>query len=108
VGVCSALGNKEPFEEFDLVYSSRRPTGHAITKGVDMKKMAAENDFRSAGINGGYACEMHLFDKSCGFIGADGMIGAGHVIATGSAFAFRARGSKQVAVVFAGEGTSIP
>jgi pyruvate dehydrogenase E1 component alpha subunit len=48
---------------------------------------------------------MHLSDKSCGFIGADGMIGPGHVIATGSAFAFRARGSKQVSVVFGGDGT---
>lgn len=42
VGVCSALRNKGPFEELDLVYSSHRPTGHAIAKGVDMKKMAAE------------------------------------------------------------------
>lgn len=104
-GVCSALNNKGPFDQIDLVYSSHRPTGHAIAKGVDMKKMAAENDFRATGLNGGYAGEMHLSDKSCGFIGADGMIGPGHVIATGSALAFRARGSKQVAVVFAGDGT---
>jgi len=105
VGVCAALVNKGPFEQLDLVYSSHRPTGHAIAKGVDMKKMAAENDFRATGLNGGYGGEMHLSDKSCGFIGADGMIGPGHVIATGSAFAFKARGSKQVAVVFAGDGT---
>jgi TPP-dependent pyruvate/acetoin dehydrogenase alpha subunit len=99
VGVCSALNNKGPFDQIDLVYSTHRPTGHAIAKGVDMKKMAAENDFRATGLNGGYGGEMHLSDKSCGFIGADG------VIATGSAFAFRARGSKQVAVVFGGDGT---
>lgn len=105
VGVCSALNNKGPFDQLDLVYSTHRPTGHAIAKGVDMKKMAAENDFRATGLNGGYGGEMHLSDKSCGFIGADGMIGPGHVIATGSAFAFRARGSKQVAVVFGGDGT---
>jgi len=105
VGVCAALNNKGAFDKVDLVYSSHRPTGHAIAKGVDMKKMAAENDFRATGLNGGYGGEMHLSDKSCGFIGADGMIGPGHVIATGSAFAFKARGSKQVAVVFAGDGT---
>ncbi len=105
VGVCSALNNKGPFNQLDLVYSTHRPTGHAIAKGVDMKKMAAENDFRATGLNGGYGGEMHLSDKSCGFIGADGMIGPGHVIATGSAFAFRARGSKQVSVVFGGDGT---
>jgi pyruvate dehydrogenase E1 component alpha subunit len=105
VGVCAALNNKGPFDQVDLVYSSHRSTGHAIAKGVDMKKMAAENDFRATGLNGGYGGEMHLSDKSCGFIGADGMVGPGHIIATGSAFAFKARGSKQVAVVFAGDGT---
>jgi TPP-dependent pyruvate/acetoin dehydrogenase alpha subunit len=105
VGVCAALNNKGSFDQVDLVWSSHRPTGHAIAKGVDMKKMAAENDFRATGLNGGYGGEMHLSDKSCGFVGADGMIGPGHVIATGAAFAFKARGSKQVAVVFAGDGT---
>jgi len=105
VGVCAALNNKGPFDQIDLVYSTHRPSGHAIAKGVDTKKMAAEYDFRATGLNGGYGGEMHISDKSCGFIGADGMIGPGYVIATGSAFAFRARGSKQVAVNFGGDGT---
>ena len=103
VGVCAALVNKGPFNQLDFVYSTHRPTGHALAKGVDMKKMAAENDFRATGLNGGYGGEMHLSDPSVGFIGADGMIGPGHVIATGSAFAFKARGSKQVSVVFGGD-----
>lgn len=104
-GVCAALNNKGPLDQLDLVYSTHRPSGHAIAKGVDMKKMAAEYDFRATGLNGGYAGEMHICDPSCGFVGADGMIGPGPVIATGSAFAFRARGSKQVAVNFGGDGT---
>lgn len=105
VGVSSALRNKGSFDELDLVYSTHRPSGHAIAKGVDVKKMAAEYDFRATGLNGGYGGEMHISDKSCGFIGADGIVGPGLVIATGSAFAFRARGSKQVAVAFGGDGT---
>ena len=105
VGVCSALRNKGSFDEVDLVYSTHRPSGHAIAKGVDTKKMAAEYDFRATGLNGGYGGEMHISDKSCGFIGADGMIGPGPVMATGSAFAIRARGSKQVVVNFGGDGT---
>lgn len=105
VGVCSALRNTGPFDKIDLVYSSHRPTGHAIAKGIDLKRMCAENDFRSTGINNGYAAEMHLSDPTIGFIGADGMIGPGLVIATGSAFAMRARGSDQVSVVFGGDGT---
>jgi pyruvate dehydrogenase E1 component alpha subunit len=105
VGVCSALRNKGRFEEIDLVYSSHRPSGHALAKGVDLKKMVAENDFRATGLNKGYAAEMHLADKSVGFMGADGMIGPGLVMAAGSAFGIRARGSKQVSVVFGGDGT---
>ncbi len=104
-GVCAALNNKGAFREVDLVYSTHRPTGHAIAKGVDIKKMAAEYDFRATGLNKGYAAEMHISDKSIGFMGADGMIGPGPVIATGSAFAIRARGSKQVVVNFGGDGT---
>ncbi|SIT03310.1 pyruvate dehydrogenase E1 component alpha subunit [Roseivivax lentus] len=104
-GVCAALRNTGPFEQIDLAYSSHRPSGHAIAKGVDIPKMVAENDFRATGLNGGYAAEMHLSDPSVGFIGADGMIGPSMPIASGSAFAFRARGSDQVAVVFGGDGT---
>ena len=105
VGVCAALVNQGGVMKADLVYSSHRPTGHAIAKGVDMKKMAAENDFRATGLNKGYGGEMHLSDPECGFIGADGMIGPAPVIASGSAFAIKARGSKQVVVVFGGDGT---
>jgi pyruvate dehydrogenase E1 component alpha subunit len=104
-GVCAALKNSGGIMEADFVYSTHRPSGHAIAKGVDAKKMAAEYDFRATGLNSGYAGEMHISDASVGFIGADGMIGPGPVIATGSAFAFRARGSKQVAVNFGGDGT---
>jgi pyruvate dehydrogenase E1 component alpha subunit len=104
-GVCAALRNSGPFDQIDLVYSTHRPSGHAIAKGVDIPKMVAEDDFRATGLNGGYAAEMHISDPSVGFVGADGMIGPGHVTATGSAFAFRARGSDQVSVAFGGDGT---
>ena len=104
-GVCAALRNDGPYDQIDLVYSSHRPSGHAIAKGVDIPKMVAEMDFRATGMNGGYAAEMHISDPSVGFIGADGMIGPSMPIASGSAFAFRARGSDQVSVVFGGDGT---
>ena len=104
-GVSAALKNTGGIMEADLVYSTHRPSGHAIAKGVDVMKMAAEYDFRATGLNKGYAGEMHIADKSVGFMGADGMIGPGPVIATGSAFAIRARGSKQVVVNYGGDGT---
>jgi acetoin:2,6-dichlorophenolindophenol oxidoreductase subunit alpha len=104
-GVSAALKNTGGVMEADLVYSTHRPSGHAIAKGVDVRKMAAEYDFRATGLNKGYGAEMHISDKSVGFMGADGMIGPGPVIATGSAFAIRARDSKQVVVNYGGDGT---
>ena len=104
-GVSAALKNTGGIMEADLVYSTHRPSGHAIAKGVDVKKMAAEYDFRATGLNKGYGGEMHIADTSVGFMGADGMIGPGPVIATGSAFAIRARDSKQVVVNYGGDGT---
>jgi acetoin:2,6-dichlorophenolindophenol oxidoreductase subunit alpha len=104
-GVCANLVNKGSIEEVDYVFSSHRPTGHAVAKGVDIKKLAAEYEFRATGLNKGYAGEMHVSDSSVGFMGADGMIGPGLVMAAGAAFGIRARGSKQVSVVFAGDGT---
>jgi pyruvate dehydrogenase E1 component alpha subunit len=104
-GVCANLNNSGSIEEVDYVFSTHRPTGHAVAKGVDIKKMAAEYDFRATGLNGGYGGEMHISDPSVGFMGADGMIGPGHVVAAGAAFGIRARGSKQVSVVFGGDGT---
>jgi len=104
-GVCANLVNKGAINEVDYVFSSHRSTGHALAKGVDMKLMCAENDFRATGLNGGYGGEMHLSDPGCGFIGADGMIGPAPPIAAGAALGIRARGSKQVSVVFGGDGT---
>jgi TPP-dependent pyruvate/acetoin dehydrogenase alpha subunit len=104
-GVCAALNNKGPFNEIDVIYGTHRPSGHAIAKGVEMKKLAAEYNFKATGLNRGYAGEMHVADKSVGYMGADGIVGPAAVLAAGSAFAFRARGSKQVAVVFGGDGT---
>lgn len=104
-GVCAALRNSGGVMKADMIYSTHRPAGHALAKGVDLKKMVAEMDFRATGLNGGYAAEMHISDPEVGFMGADGMIGPGPVIATGSAFAVKARGSDQVVVNFGGDGT---
>jgi acetoin:2,6-dichlorophenolindophenol oxidoreductase subunit alpha len=104
-GVCAALNNTGGVMQADLIYSTHRSSGHAIAKGMDMKLMDAEFEFKATGMNGGYAGEMHVADPSIGHMGADGMIGPGPVIATGSALAIKARGSKQVVVNFGGDGT---
>ena len=104
-GVCAALNNK------GAVRPGRPGLQHApADRPRDRQGHGHEEDGRgkriqATGINSGYAGEMHISDTTIGFIGADGMIGPGPVIATGSAFAIRARGSKQVVVNFGGDGT---
>jgi len=104
VGVMSTLKNKGTPDEVDYVFSTHRATGHALAKGMDMKKMAAEIDMRATGVNLGYAGSMHLSDPSIGFIGADGIVGPGGAVGAGAAFGIRAKGTRQVVVAFGGDG----
>lgn len=104
VGVSSTLKNTGGPDELDYVFSTHRATGHALAKGMDMKKMAAEIDMRATGVNLGYGGSMHLSDPSIGFMGADGIVGPGGVVGAGGAFGIRAKGTKQVVVAFGGDG----
>jgi pyruvate dehydrogenase E1 component alpha subunit len=49
---------------------------------------------------------MHLIDPARGFLGANGIIGAGFPLAAGAALAHRIRGTDGVAVAFGGDGSS--
>ena len=49
---------------------------------------------------------MHIADLELGILGANGIVGAGIPIATGTALAFKMRRSDQVAVCFFGDGGS--
>ncbi len=98
VGVCTAL-NKD-----DWVQGYHRSHGHAIAKGAEIRRVAAEITSKSTGTNKGYGGTMHIMQKDVGMLGEDGIVGPGGVLGAGAAFALRARGSKQVAVTFGGDG----
>ena len=59
-GVCAALRNDGPFEQIDLAYSSHRPSGHAIAKGMELSSIAAELWGKATGCAGGKGGHMHL------------------------------------------------
>jgi pyruvate dehydrogenase E1 component alpha subunit len=98
VGVCAAL-NKD-----DFVASTHRGHGHAIAKGVDVKRMMAELYGRATGTNGGKGGSMHIADTSVGMLGATGIVGAGTPLALGAALSAQKRRTEQVAVAFFGDG----
>jgi len=98
VGACSAL------EVSDVITSTHRGHGHVIGKGGDPKKMCAELWGRSTGYCGGWGGSMHLADMERGVIGQNGVVGASIFLAAGAALAFQQKGSRRVALSFAGDG----
>ncbi|MHB1345898.1 MAG: thiamine pyrophosphate-dependent dehydrogenase E1 component subunit alpha [Candidatus Humimicrobiaceae bacterium] len=99
-GVCSAL-KKE-----DLITSTHRGHGHMIAKGADVSKMFAELLGKSDGYCKGKGGSMHITDISLGILGANGIVGAGLPIATGSALASKLSSDNCVTVAFFGDGAS--
>lgn len=100
VGALAAI-NKE-----DYVVATYREHGHAYAKGVSARAIMAELYGKKTGAVKGLGGSMHIFDKSCNFLGGHGIVG-GHVpLGAGAAFASKYRGDNRVTLCFFGEGAS--
>lgn len=100
VGVCSALRTD------DLIFSTHRPVGHGIAKGMSLRAVAAELWGKATGCVGGKGGQMHLTDVSVGMMPSNAIVGANIPIATGAALGFKLRGDDRVAISFFGDGAS--
>jgi len=60
---------------------------------------------KSTGLCEGKGGSMHVTDRSLGVLGANGIVGAGYLLAMGAAFTIKQEGRKDVSVVFAGDGS---
>jgi len=100
VGVCANLSKR------DFAVSTHRGHGHLIAQGADLKKMMAEVLGKETGYCKGKGGSMHIMDVSKGILGANGIVGAGIPIATGSAYSAKARGTGQVTISFFGDAAS--
>jgi pyruvate dehydrogenase E1 component alpha subunit len=100
VGVCSVL------RPDDYVFSTHRGHGHALAKGLDLKKVMAELHGRSTGVSRGFGGSMHLYAPAMGFMGTNGIVGGGLPLSLGTAYASMAQGNGRVTVCFFGEGGS--
>ena len=98
VGVCSHLRRD------DRIVSNHRGHGHCIAKGADVNRMMAEIYAKKTGYCKGKGGSMHIADFEIGMLGANGIVGAGLPIATGSALAAQLEGGDRVSVVFFGDG----
>ena len=99
-GTCANLTDQ------DHITSTHRGHGDIIAKGADVKRMFAELYGRKTGYCKGFGGSMHIADYSIGIIGANGIVGAGLPIATGSALAQKVLGTNSVTVCFFGDGAS--
>jgi acetoin:2,6-dichlorophenolindophenol oxidoreductase subunit alpha len=90
----------------DYISSTHRGHGDVIAKGARLDRMMAELYGKKTGYCKGKGGSMHIADLELGILGANGIVGAGIPIATGTALAFKMRRTDQVAVCFFGDGGS--
>ena len=100
VGACSVL------RDSDHITSTHRGHGHCIAKGADVAPMMAELFGRAEGYCRGKGGSMHIIDTSLGILGANGIVGGGIPMATGSGLADAVLGRDGVTVCFFGDGAA--
>jgi len=97
-GVCANLRRS------DLIASNHRGHGHTIAKGASPEAMMAELFGRATGTCQGKGGSMHIADFEIGMLGANGVVGAGILIAVGAAQGVKLRGEDRVVACFFGDG----
>ncbi len=100
-----AVGAISALRPDDYVIGTYREHGHAIAKGSDPNRVMAELFGKATGVSKGKGGSMHLFDKSCHFLGGHAIVGGPLPIAAGVGFAINYRGGDQVILCFFGDGT---
>ncbi|MFZ0450374.1 MAG: pyruvate dehydrogenase complex E1 component subunit beta [Desulfatiglandaceae bacterium] len=99
-GVCMNL------RESDYLNTTHRGHGHIIAKGADIKKMMAELYGKADGLCKGKGGSMHVTDGSIGVLGANGIVGAGYLLALGAGFSIRhQKKDDSISVVISGDGS---
>lgn len=98
-GVCMNLRNS------DYINTTHRGHGHIIAKGTDLNRMMAELYGKADGLCEGKGGSMHVTDGSLGILGANGIVGAGYLLALGAAQTIRYQSRDDISVVFAGDGS---
>ena len=99
-GVCAHL------RPDDYLFSTHRPHGHAIAKGVSPRAIMAELYAKSTGCCKGKGGSMHVGDVQVGMFPAVAIVGGNAPLATGAALAAKWLTGDRVSVCFFGEGAA--
>jgi pyruvate dehydrogenase E1 component alpha subunit len=90
----------------DYVYSTYREHGHAISHGVDPKRVMAELFGRVDGTSKGRGGSMHLFDAEKRFMGGYAIVAGSIALAVGTALAVQYREGNEVVMSIFGDGAT--
>jgi acetoin:2,6-dichlorophenolindophenol oxidoreductase subunit alpha len=101
-----AAGVSQAMRDDDYMFVTYRGHNHVLARGTPMTPVMAELLGRENGLMHGKGGSMHLLDVSRGILGAYAIIGAQLVIANGSAWSAKHRGTGQVTVSFLGDGAT--
>ena len=102
----TAVGAISALEKRDFITSTHRGHGHTIAKGARTDKALAELFGKVTGYCKGKGGSMHIADMTLGHLGANGIVGAGLPIATGSALASKIKGTDEVTMCLFGDSAS--
>ncbi len=99
-----AVGAMQALEPDDAIVSTYREHGHALARGLPMRKLMAEMFGKAEGCSRGRGGSMHLFDTEARFYGGNAIVGGGLPLAVGLALADHLRARPRVTACFFGEG----
>jgi acetoin:2,6-dichlorophenolindophenol oxidoreductase subunit alpha len=97
VGVCSVINDD------DFVTSTHRGHGHALAKGLDMRRFLAELMGKETGFCSGRGGTQHCTSMKDNFL-ANGITGGTAVTGTGMALGFKMKKVSRIVVSFFGDG----
>ena len=101
-----AMGVQSALTKDDSLITSYRDHGIMLATGSDPKAIMAELLGKETGCSKGKGGSMHMFDLEKKFYGGHGIVAAQVPIGTGIAFAEQYNGTKNISVVYFGDGAA--
>lgn len=99
-----ATGILAAIDKDDYVVTSYRDHGVALALGIPPGALMAELFGKVTGVCGGKGGSMHFYSKEKNLLGGHGIVGGQIPIGLGAAFRAKYMGTKQVSVIFFGDG----
>lgn len=105
-GEGAVVGANMALRETDYIAISHRGHGHCVIKSQDVDHVMAELYGKETGFCHGRGGSMHVTKVDHGLLGANGIVGGGIPLATGSALVSKINQDGAVTVAFFGDGAS--